>query len=157
MTKGIANALLAKVYASKATPDWTKVSTYADAVIGGGYALLANYDFLWDANHKNNSEAIWEMQYDGYGGLHGNWMPSVLVGTGWKRFSTPTNDLSKAFDAENDAIRKASSIKFNNVVSEGWSDSYCSKANYPYINTYRADDKSAIYILRLADILLLQA
>ncbi|UKT62530.1 RagB/SusD family nutrient uptake outer membrane protein [Pedobacter mucosus] len=157
MTKGIANAFLAKVYASIATPDWTKVSTYADAVIGGGYSLVSNYDFLWDANHKNNSEAIWEMQYDGYGGLHGNWMPSVLVGTGWKRFSTPTNDLARAFDSAGDAIRKASSIKFNNVVSEGWSDAYWTKANYPYINKYRADDKSDNYILRLADLILLKA
>jgi len=157
MTKGVANALLAKVYASKPTPDWTKVSTYCDAVISGGYSLISNYDFLWDSNHKNNSEAIWEMQYDGYGGLHGNWMPSVLVGTGWKRFNTPTNSLAKAFDDAGDAIRKASSIKFNNVVSEGWSDSYWSKTSYPYINKYRADDKSDNYILRLADIILLKA
>ncbi|MFC3562371.1 RagB/SusD family nutrient uptake outer membrane protein [Pedobacter jamesrossensis] len=157
MTKGVANALLAKVYASKATPDWTKVSTYADAVINGGYSMVTNYDFLWDSNHKNNTEAIWEMQYDGYGGLHGNWMPSVLVGTGWKRFNTPTNSLSKAFDDAGDAVRKASSIKFNNVVSEGWSDSYWAKTSYPYINKYRADDKSDNYILRLADIILLKA
>ncbi|KQM67202.1 hypothetical protein ASE74_06985 [Pedobacter sp. Leaf216] len=157
MTKGVANALLAKVYASKPTPDWTKVSTYCDAVINGGYSLVSNYDFLWDSNHKNNTEAIWEMQYDGYGGLHGNWMPSVLVGTGWKRFNTPTNSLSKAFDDAGDAVRKASSIKFNNVVSEGWSDSYWSKTSYPYINKYRADDKSDNYILRLADIILLKA
>ena len=157
MTKGVANALLAKVYATKTNPDWTKVSTYCDAVIGGGYSLISNYDFLWDSNHKNNTEAIWEMQYDGYGGKHGNWMPSVLVGTGWKRFNTPTNDLAKAFDTEGDAIRKASSIKFNNVASEGWSDSYWSKTSYPYINKFRADDKSDNYILRLADIMLLKA
>jgi hypothetical protein len=54
-------------------------------------------------------------------------------------------------------IRKGSSIKFNNVVSEGWSDSYWSKTSYPYINKYRADDKSDNYILRLADIILLKA
>ncbi|QPH41044.1 RagB/SusD family nutrient uptake outer membrane protein [Pedobacter endophyticus] len=157
VTKGVANALLAKVYASKPTPDWAKVSSYSDAVIGGGYALVPNYDFLWDANHENNSEAIWEMQYDGYGGLHGNWMPSVLVGTGWKRFNTPTNSLAKAFDDAGDAIRKASSIKFNNASTEGWSDAYWSKSSYPYINKYRADDKSDSYILRLADIILLKA
>ena len=157
MTKGVANALLAKVYASKPTPEWNKVITYCDAVINGGYSLVSNYDFLWDSTHKNNTEAIWEMQYDGYGGLHGNWMPSVLVGTGWKRFNTPSNSLSKAFDDAGDAIRKASSIKFNNVVSEGWSDSYWSKTSYPYINKYRADDKSDNYILRLADIILLKA
>lgn len=157
ITKGVANALLAKVYASKPTPDWNKVLQYCDATIASGYSLFGNYDGLFDSNHKNNSEAIWEMQYDGWGGQHGNWMPSVIVGTGWKRFCTPTNDLVKAFDDEGDMIRKNSSIKFNNASSEGWSDEYWSKANYPYINKYRADDKSDSYIIRLADILLLKA
>ena len=157
VTKGVANALLAKVYASKPTPDWAKVQQYSDAVISGGYSLVSSFDALWDAQHENNSEAIWEMQYDGWGGIHGNWMPSVIVGTGWKRFNTPTNDLVAAFNTENDNIRRNSSISFKNVVSEGWADDYWSKSNYPYINKYRADDKSNSYILRLADILLLKA
>jgi hypothetical protein len=157
VTKGVANALLAKVYASKPTPDWAKVQQYADLVISGGYSLISSYDALWDSNHENNSEAIWEMQFDGYGGIHGNWMPSVIVGTGWKRFNTPSNDLVAAFDSEGDVIRKNSSVKFLNVVSEGWTDDYWSKTNYPYVNKYRADDKSDNYILRLADIILLKA
>jgi hypothetical protein len=157
VTKGVANALLAKVYASKPNPDWAKVQQYSDAVISGGYALISNYDQLWDGNHENNSEAIWEMQYDGWGGVHGNWMPSVIVGTGWKRFNTPSNDLVAAYNAENDVIRRNSSISFKNVATEGWTDDYWSKTNYPYINKYRLDDKSDSYILRLADIILLKA
>jgi hypothetical protein len=157
VTKGVANALLAKVYASQTTPDWAKVQQYADLVISGGYSLMSSYDALWDSNHENNAEAIWEMQFDGYGGIHGNWMPSVIVGTGWKRFNTPSNDLVAAFDSEGDVIRKNSSVKFLNVVSEGWTDDYWTKNNYPYVNKYRADDKSDNYILRLADILLLKA
>jgi hypothetical protein len=157
VTKGVANALLAKVYASKPTPEWAKVQQYADLVINGGYALVSSYDALFDSNHDNNSEAIWEMQYDGWGGVHGNWMPSVIVGTGWKRFNTPSNDLAAAFDAQGDVIRKNSSIRFLNVTSEGWTDDYWSKNNYPYVNKYRADDKSDSYILRLADIILLKA
>lgn len=157
VTKGVANALLAKVYASQSTPNWAKVVEHADAVIGGGYSLLNDYDALFDANHENNAESIWEMQYDGWGGAHGNWMPSVIVGTGWKRFNTPSNDLVAAFDAENDVVRKNSSIYFRNVASEGWTDDYWSKTNYPYVNKYRVDDKSNSYILRLADILLLKA
>ena len=112
---------------------------------------------MFDAKHENNAEAIWEMQYDGWGGAHGNWMPSVIVGTGWKRFNTPSNDLVAAFDAENDLVRKNSSIYFRNVASEGWTDDYWSKTNYPYVNKYRVDDQSNSYILRLADILLLKA
>ncbi|WAC42433.1 RagB/SusD family nutrient uptake outer membrane protein [Pedobacter sp. SL55] len=159
ITKGVVNALLAKVHASKPTPDWTKVNQYADAVIAGGYAPVSNFDHLFDGAHKNNSESIWEMQYDGWGGPtgRGNWMTSVIVGSGWKRFCTPTNDLVAAFDAEGDVIRKNSSISFRNVSTEGWSDAYWSKSNYPFINKYRNDDLANSYILRLADIKLLKA
>ena len=156
-TKGVANALLAKVYAAKPTPDWTKVNQYADATIAGGYSLYGNYNGLFDEANENNSEAIWEMQFDGYGGEHGNWMPGVITGTGWKRFDTPTNDLVAAYDNEGDMIRKNAGIAFKNVSTEGWSDNYWTKANYPFVNKFRADDKSDIYIIRLADILLLKA
>jgi len=159
ITKGIVNALLAKVYASKPNPDWAKVQQYADATISGGYSLMGSFDQLFDGNHKNNSEAIWEMQYDGWGGPNGrgNWMPSVIVGTGWKRFCTPTNDLVTAYDAEGDVIRKNASVTFNNASSEGWSDDYWSKSSFPYINKYRKDDVSDSYFIRLADIILLKA
>ena len=157
ITTGVANALLAKVYAAMPTPNWTKVSQYCDAVIAGGYSLYPNFNGLFDAANENSSEAIWEMQFDGYGGLHGNWMPGIITGTGWKRFNTPSNDLVKAFDDEGDVIRKNASISFKNVSTDGWSDNYWSKSNYPFINKYRADDKSDNYIIRLADIILLKA
>ncbi|SHF77099.1 RagB/SusD family nutrient uptake outer membrane protein [Pedobacter caeni] len=159
ITKGVANALLSKVYASKPNRDWAKAIQYADATINGGYSLFGSYDGLFSGKNENNSESIWEMQFDGGGGANGrgNWMPGVLVGTGWKRFCTPTNDLVTAFDAEGDLIRKNSSISFRNVSSEGWSDIYWPKSNYPYINKYRMDDKTNTYILRLADIILVKA
>lgn len=159
ITKGVANALLAKVYATKPNPDWNKVNQYTDATINGGYSLFGSFEGLFTGTNKNNSEAIWEMQYDGWGGPQGrgNWMPGLLVGSGWKRFCTPTNDLVKAFDEEGDVIRKNSSITFKNVETEGWADIYWSKNNYPFINKYRMDDKTDTYILRLADIILLKA
>ena len=154
-TKGAANALLAKVYASKSTPDWAKVNTYCDATIANGYTLFNNFSGLFDEANENNSESIWEMQFDG--SQHGNWMPGLIVGTGWKRFDTPTNDLSLAFDNEGDVIRKNASISFKDVVTEGWSDNYWPKSKYPFINKFRADNKNNVYVLRLADILLLKA
>lgn len=159
ITKGVANALLAKVYATKPNPDWNKVNQYADATINGGYSLFGSFDGLFSGANKNNSEAIWEMQYDGWGGPQGrgNWMPGLLIGSGWKRFCTPTNDLVKAFEDEGDVVRKNSSITFKNVAAEGWADIYWSKNNYPFINKYRLDDKTNTYILRLADIILLKA
>ena len=45
-TKGAANAMLAKVYATIEPHDWNKVKQYCDAVIGGGYSLLPEYDQL---------------------------------------------------------------------------------------------------------------
>ncbi|WP_219224207.1 RagB/SusD family nutrient uptake outer membrane protein [Pedobacter antarcticus] len=156
-TKNVANALLAKVYATMETKDWAKVNQYADATIAGGYSLFPSFDGLFLEANKNNSESIWEMQYDGFGGQHGNWMPGVITGTGWKRFNTPSNDLVRAYDNEKDEIRKKSSLVFRNVATEGWSDDYWTKANYPFINKYRADDKSNSYMIRLADILLLKA
>ncbi|WP_316823605.1 RagB/SusD family nutrient uptake outer membrane protein [Pedobacter gandavensis] len=158
-TKGVANALLAKVYATKANPDWAKVNQYADAVIGGGYSLFGSFDGLFSGSNKNNSESIWEMQFDGGNGANkrSNWMPSVIVGSGWKKFCTPSNDLAAAFDAEGDQIRKNSSIKFLNASSEGWSDTFWPKSQYPYINKYRQGDLTNIYMLRLADVILLKA
>ncbi|MCD0488220.1 RagB/SusD family nutrient uptake outer membrane protein [Pedobacter sp. MC2016-14] len=154
VTKGVANALLAKVYATKPNADWSKVLEYTNATIANGYSLIG-YDQLWDSQHDNNSEAIWEMQYDGWGGLHGNWMPSQLFGAGWKKFNTPTNDLIATYDAEGDVVRKASSILYDGI---GWDDDYWKvAAQYPHIRKYRADDKSDTYIIRLADILLLKA
>ncbi|CAM4157938.1 Starch-binding associating with outer membrane [Pedobacter westerhofensis] len=154
-TRGAANALLAKVYASKATPDWAKVNTYCDATIANGYSLFNSFSGLFDEANENNSESIWEMQFDG--SQHSNWMPGIITGTGWKRFDTPTNDLSAAYDAEGDLIRKNASILFKDVSSDGWSDNYWPKTKYPFVNKYRADTKSNIYTLRLADILLLKA
>jgi hypothetical protein len=154
-TKGAANALLAKVYASIATPDWAKVNTYSDAVIANGYTLFGSFNGLFDEANENNAESIWEMQFDG--SQHSNWMPGIVTGTGWKRFDTPTNDLVAAFDAEGDAIRKNASVLFKDVSTDGWSDNYWPKSRYPFVNKHRADTKTNIYMLRLADILLLKA
>jgi len=83
VSKGAVNALLAKVYATRSPANWDSVAYYCDQVIPS-YALLPNYADLFDINHKNNSESIWEIQYDGYSSSVGNWIPSQFVGDGWK-------------------------------------------------------------------------
>ncbi len=157
ITQGVAHAILAQVYAALPTPNWAKVLEEANATLGSGYSLFGSYDGLFEKANENNSESIWEMQYDGWGGAHGNWMPSVIVGSGWKRFNTPSNDLVKAFDAEGDEIRKNSSIKFLDSSDEAWSDAFWTKDHYPYINKYRSDDQANAYFIRLAEIILLKA
>lgn len=158
VTKGAANAMLAKVYATQIPNNWTKVIEYCNAVITGGYSLLPQYDQLWDNQHENSAESIFEINYEGTTSS-GNWGVSMFVGTDWKKFNIPSNDLVKAFDSEGDMIRKNSSIKFENM-SGFYADVHWPQTNYPFINKYRAvtspSPQNYIFI-RLADILLLKA
>lgn len=157
ITQGTAHAILAQVYAAKPNPEWAKVVEHADAVMAAGYSLFSDYNGLFERANENNSEAIWEMQFDGWGGAHGNWMPSLLVGDGWKRFNTPSNDLVEAYDAAGDEIRKNAAITFRNVSAAEWADDFWSKSNFPYVNKYRSDDQTNAYLIRLAEIILLKA
>ncbi len=111
-TKGAANALLAKVYATQAPQDWNKVKQYCDAVIAGGYTLLANYDDLWNPANENSAESIFEINYNG-GTTDGNWGTKMFQGLDWKKFNIPSNDLLAAFDAEGDLVRKNANVTFS--------------------------------------------
>lgn len=155
VTKGAVNSILAKVYASMPTPNWDSVAYYCDQVIPD-YSLVPDFNFLWDNDHKNNSEAIWEFNYVGWS-VVGNWIPSQFIGGGWKKFSTPTNDLVKTFREEGDSVRLHASISF---VDYGWSDPYWKNpGNYPILSKYNDPNNGTndFYAIRLADILLLRA
>jgi hypothetical protein len=119
--------------------------------------LLANFADLFDINHKNNSEAIWEIPYEGYNSSVGNWIPSQFVGDGWKKFSTPSNDLVNTFTSEGDNVRMNASITF---VTYGWPDKYwTTPTTYPILSKYTDPNNGLndMYMIRLADILLLRA
>lgn len=157
-TKGATNALLAKVYATMEPHDWSKVSEYCDAVINGGYSLVPEYDMLWNNENENSSEAIFEINYAGTN-TDANWGASMFRGLDWKKFNIPSNDLVKAFDDENDMIRKNASIIFADVTGK-WSDANWPQTHYPFLNKYRiftSPSPQNYIILRLADILLLKA
>lgn len=167
VTKGVVNATLAKVYATVPTPNWDSVRYYCDQTIPG-YTLLSNYSFLWDNAHKNNSEAIWELTYDGYGGADGigNWIPSIHVGGspgnyeggGWKKFNLPTNSLIALFNAESDNIRRSNSVTFLDITGQ-FTDPNWPSANYPFLTKYNdpANGLNDFYVIRLPDIMLLKA
>lgn len=158
VTKGAVNAVLAKVYATRAPADWNKVLSYCNDVIAGGYSLLPNYDDLWNNSAENTAEAIFEINYNG-GASDGNWGVKIFRGLDWKKFNLPSNDLVKAFDTEGDLIRKNASITFQDVSGK-WSDSHWPQTKYPFINKYRKFDEGSnqnYIFLRLADILLLKA
>lgn len=157
-TKGAVNALLEKVYATQEPHDWSKVSQYCDAVISGGYALLPDYNQLWEPGNENTSEAIFEINYNG-GAPDGNWGTKMFRGLDWKKFNIPSNDLIALFESENDTKRKNASIVYDNVSGK-WSDPHYPQNMYPFINKWRnfqeGSDQNYIFI-RLADILLLKA
>ncbi len=158
VTTGAVNAMLAKVYATQEPHDWTKVREYCDAVIAGGYSLLADYNQLWNNANENSAESIFEINYSG-GPSDGNWGTKIFRGLDWKKFNLPSNDLVAAFDAENDQIRKNASVIFLDVTGK-WSDPHWPQTYYPFINKWRnfqeGSDQNYIFI-RLADILLLKA
>lgn len=151
-SKGAANALLAKVYATMPNPDWAKVIQYSDAVINGGYSLLPTYDFLFDNKHDGNAESIWEINGEGQGSTVDSWCTNVFIGNNWKKFNTPSHTISNALDAK----RKASSIK---KLPTTFADPYwTSFAQFPNPWKMRATDGTQnFYIFRLADIILLKA
>jgi len=158
VTKGAVNALLARVYSTRTPVDYNKVLQYCNAVIDGGYSLLTSYDYLFDYLHENSSESIFEVQYDGnWNTGTGNWAVSMFIGTDWKKFNTPSNDIVTAFDNEGDVIRKNSSIKFYDVTGK-WTDSNWPTSNYPAVYKIR-DEASAsnIILMRLAEFILLKA
>lgn len=153
--KGAVNALLAKVYAQKPNPDWTKVNQYCDAVKAMGYDLIPNYADLFLTGTINSVESIWETQYDG--SVRQNWLTGMnteYMWGQWKKFNIPSHTIVKAFDAEGDNIRKNASITY---ITPGWTDDYWPKPT-PIIYKYRDPDaKSHTFRLRYADILLMKA
>jgi len=156
-TVGAVNTLLAKVYATLEPHDWNKVSQYCDAVIAGGYTLVPEYDQLWDNQHENSDESIFEINAYGWDAGSGNWGASMFIGSDWKKFNTPTNDLVRAFEEEGDEIRMNASIKFEDVTGK-WTDRYWAGTNFPFVNKYRDTNGTQNYIIfRLAEILLLKA
>lgn len=158
VTEGAVNAMLAKVYATQEPHDYNKVLEYCNAVIAGPYALLADYNQLWNNANENSVESIFEINYTG-GSADGNWGTKIFRGVDWKKFNLPSNDLVAAFDEEGDMIRKNASIVFEDVTGK-WSDEHWPQTHYPFINKWRnfqeGSDQNYIFI-RLADILLLKA
>lgn len=164
VSKGAAEAMLAKVYAYLPNPDWSMVDEYASRVISGGsYSLLPSFDHLWDGQHENSAEAIFEIQYIG-GTNEANWgpqlwLPPSITGDSWRKFNTPSNDLLQAYDDAGDQVRKQSSIIIQNSLP--WQDGNFPDGNIPFPYKQRAangwSSPNNVILIRLAHIILLQA
>ncbi|MGY3055305.1 hypothetical protein ACVWYG_003520 [Pedobacter sp. UYEF25] len=173
-TKGAANALMAKIWAQRKDRDYTKVLQYCNAVITSSarYEMLSNYADLFDGNHNYNQESILEIPYlastpqacwgtelfypthDDNGGV-----PSDA----WQRYCVPSKSLVNAYLASGDVIRKTANISFETTPwgDENWNPCADGTIAIPFNvkqkhpNNYGGGDH--VYLLRLADIILLKA
>lgn len=117
ITKGAAQALLGKVYLYHGKYDSSKFSdaaTQLNSVINSGLYSLIDYTLLFENDHENNDEAVFEVQYTSVEGAgwdciqcsEGNYLPQnnaprdfsgPVYKSGWG-ISLPTQQLYDAFD-----------------------------------------------------------
>lgn len=165
LSKTVAQAMLAKVYAEKPRQDYAKVIEYAEKVRATtGVALEEDFSTLWtydtatgDIVKRNTSEGILEVQYVSGAGNWETWMYGRQLDNyefyfTWAKWITPSRDLISAFEKEGDTKR------YNETVV--WYDCkwaiYYPSSNYAFMYKCRSG-YSNVYWIRLADIILLEA
>ncbi len=163
MTKTVAQAYLAKVYAEATAQNYDKVIEYADMVIKtSGLELEPDYATLWsfvdgDCAKRNTSEGILELHWSVGAGTWASWMfgrslenPDYYFT--WAKWVTPSRDLVNAFEREGDKVRLDQTVHFEACT---WSN-YYPASNYAFMYKLRSGYNN-IYKCRLADIMLIQA
>lgn len=166
ITKPLAHAVLAEVYATKGAPanvNWEKVRYHASIVTGNSnYDLMPAFDDLWAAaadesgnKNEHSKESLFEVDCNSWATI-GNWSYQMFMGTDWKKFNTPSKDIEKAFNDAGDTKRKQASIIYQDVTGK-WSDQIWPATAYPFIYKQRVNEKGNIILWRLASTILLQA
>ncbi|MEI7524175.1 MAG: RagB/SusD family nutrient uptake outer membrane protein [Mariniphaga sp.] len=166
-TKGAANALLAKIWAQRSDRDYAKVLQYCSLVTDGNpeYALWPDYNQIFDGAHYLNSESILEIPFI-EGSSVANWGVEMFLAPedGWQKYCVPSKDLVAAYDNEGDIIRKNTNIIFYDNLAwpdENWNP--CGDAGTKVPFNYKQEHAAGwasgdhLYLLRLADIILLKA
>ncbi len=165
LTKTVAQAMLAKVYAEKPVQDYGKVVEYAEKVRkASGMALEPDFMTLWGWNEtakdcvkRNTSEGILEVHWSAGAGNWESWMYGRSLENydyyfTWAKWITPSRDLINDFLKENDTIRLNQTVVYYACT---WSN-YYPASHYPFMYKYRSGYNNQ-YKLRLADIILLEA
>lgn len=175
LTKSVARALLAKVYAEKPLQDYDKVIQYADELAAEGFGLEDNFADLFDvaledpnsppsltneaidAKTRNSKESIYEAQYFTGSGSWVTWMFGRPLNNWteaftWAKWITPSRDLTRTFNSEQGDKRYEQTVVFYEC---DWSIYYPAN-NYAFMYKCRSAYNSIIK-LRYADILLLKA
>lgn len=164
LTKSVAHALLAKVYAEKPLHNYNQVIAHVDALQAEGFGLVEDFNDLWgtnadntDCKMRNTKESILEAQFMPGSGNWCTWMFGRDLANWdsnftWAKWITPSRDLISLYQAEGDTERFNESVVY---YSCNWSNYYPSD-HYPFMYKCRSAYNSIIY-LRYADILLLKA
>ena len=175
LSKSVARALLAKIYAEKPLRDYDKVIKYADELTSDGFRLIDNFSDLFgvvlrypsqppsqtnpavDAKARNTRESIYEAQFFTGSGNWATWMFGRSLNDWnfyfeWLKWITPSRDITKAYLSEKGDKRYAESVIFYEC---DWNTYYPAK-NYAFMYKCRSAYNSIIK-MRYADILLLKA
>jgi hypothetical protein len=175
LSKSVARALLAKIYAEKPLRDYDKVIEYCDALTADGFDLVDDFSDLFgvvlqdpssppsqanpaiNVKARNTQESILEIQF--FTGS-GNWVTWMLgrqldnwsFNFTWAKWITPSRDLIQAFQNAGDTKRFEESSVYYECE---WSNYYPAN-NYPFMYKCRSGFSNIIKF-RYADILLLKA
>ena len=184
ITKGAAQALLAKVYMYTTPANWQQVYDLTKEVMNSGlYDLAGDYATIWRESGKNNIESIFEIQTgvtsacDGgiynYSEFQG---PRAGFARGWSDlgwgFGTPSQNLVNAYEP-GDLRKDATIITIDNDGTTLWDGvripskdsvegqyynykAYHSQVAESYCGN-RGEMPKNIRILRYADVLLMNA
>ncbi len=175
LTKSVARALLAKVYAEKPLRDYDKVIKYVDELANDGFGLIDNYADLFDvvltdpnlppsqqnraidAKARNTRETIYEAQFftgntNWVTWMFGRPLEDWTFYFTWLKWITPSRDLIRAYNREVGDKRYSQTVVFYEC---DWNVYYPAN-NYPFMYKCRSSYNSIIK-LRYADVLLLKA
>ncbi|GAA4317036.1 RagB/SusD family nutrient uptake outer membrane protein [Mucilaginibacter gynuensis] len=165
-SKGSALGLLGKVYLT--LKDYPKAEATLRQVLGLGYSLVPVYANVFDINNKNNSESLFEVQYQG-GNALGEWSSFIYIFaprnsagavTGFSTsnpqgWNIPTKNLIGEFEAGDE--RKSVALKegYTNAAGTFVPIPFVNKYNHPHTIEGRTDDNWPV--LRYSDVLLMLA
>ena len=165
ITKGAANAMLAKVYLTE--KKYAEAKTALEAVIGdaqAGYTLLPSFSNVFSSSNQNNKEIIFAVQYSNGTGDGQNFMNEFGPGTIGSDVSPgvgsehnyPTVDLIRAFEPGD--TRKPVTLR-EYIVDPVTNDT----SNFPYNRKFLQADQllndsgQDWPVLRYSDVILMYA
>lgn len=165
MSKTVAQAMLAKVYAERPLQDYSKVVEYAEQVRNtAGLELEPDFATLWgyddekkDCMKRNTSEGILEVQWTTGGANWESWMYGRCLEDydfyfTWAKWITPSRDFISDFTQEGDDVRFNQTVVYYECT---WAN-YYPASHYPFMYKLRSGYNNH-YKLRLADIILMEA